>query len=99
MTAAGVGFAIISTNAQGEEKDTILRQAAEIDVQLPVAVNDLFDFIEKQKDVAVGLQAHMGVWVLWNIGGGCPSHREMEKLAPAIGMYIDKLVTKFLNEK
>ncbi|KAF0124603.1 MAG: hypothetical protein FD154_2299 [Elusimicrobia bacterium] len=98
MTAAGVGYAIIVTNASGEEKAAILRQAAEIDSQLPAAISNLFDFVEKQKSAEAGLRANLGVWVLWNIGGGCPEHREMEKLAPAIGMYLEILVTKFLNE-
>lgn len=99
MTAAGVGYAITSTNAQGEERDTILRQASEIDPQLPAAVDNLFDFIKKQENVGAELRANLGVWVLWNIAGSCPEHREMEKLAPAIGMYIETLVTKFLNER
>lgn len=99
MTVAGVG-SYLSTHGVNEAKhEEILIELAEFDKQGVEALNNFTGFIEKNKDKDNDLKAIVGFWVLWNIKGSSPSHKESRELTPAIGTYLQKVISDLTSEK
>lgn len=96
MTAAGVSLAIILSS--DENKDSLIQKVSEIDKQIPSAINNFFEF--KQSNSEEDVCSELGVWVLWNIGGECPTHPDCYRLAPVIGNFLKNVVKDFIiNDK
>ncbi len=88
MTVGGVGYYVIKNKIDEEGISEIKKQLNEIDAQLPSALDNFFDFINKYDDLGGDLVSKIGFYVLWNIKGNRPSYSECKELAPAIGNYL-----------
>jgi len=97
MIVAGVGIYFLTNRTNEEEANEIARQLLEIDRQMLEAMDNFFNYIEKGKKASVGLRTDIGCWVLWNIMGNEPTLEECTELAPAIGIYLMKVVSDFSN--
>lgn len=97
MTAAGIGLVLMKLSNQDTARKDILDRAVAVDKQLPVAVDNLFEFLRKKKldSAPVDVHQQIGIWVLWNIAGACPSYEECSALAPVIGSYLSSAVDEF----
>lgn len=93
MTIAGVGVYLLMFKFSDEDHKKVMTQLSEFDSQMLGGINNLFDYIEGQKgNAGVGFEKKIGFWVLWNIAGDAPSIEESTALAPAIGIYLEKVV-------
>jgi hypothetical protein len=63
------------------------------DQQMSEGLNNFFSYFESRKDPALDPRVMVGFWVLWNIAGEPPTQEQSKDLAPAIGMYLDRVVT------
>jgi 23S rRNA A2030 N6-methylase RlmJ len=97
MTVAGVGIYFLTNKTNEEEANKIARRLSEIDRQMPEAMDNFFNYIEKGKKAGVSLTADIGYWVLWNTMGDEPTLEECTELAPAIGIFLMKVVSDFSN--
>ena len=93
FVAAGLYTASLHPYCTAQLREEMLTDAEKIDAQMPTALDDLCDFIDKKADESSEPLALVGLWVLWNIGGGMPSHNECKTLAPAIGAFLRKVVS------
>jgi hypothetical protein len=99
FVAAGLYTASSHPYCTDQLREEMLNDAKQIDAQMPVALDDLCDFIDKKAEESSDPLALIGLWVLWNIGGGMPGHDECKMLAPAIGSFLRKVVSDcFLAE-
>lgn len=99
MTVAMVGIYFMSNKVGKEEAENIYNQLQQLDKQMPEALNNFFDFLDKKDAKHTNLSqltAIIGVWVLWNIVGDTPSLEECRELAPAIGSYLSKALNSYL---
>lgn len=91
MTVAGAGLYL--TVNEGVDDNEIRNQLAEIDKQMPTALDNFCGFINNNKNDKLNIEAVIGFWVLWNIKGQTPTENESKNLAPAIGRYLSKLIS------
>lgn len=93
MTAAGVGIYLEQNQLDKEKLEDLFEQLAEFNKEMPPAIDNLIKFLSKES--GHDLTTQVGFWVLWNIGGEAPTHKESERLAPAIGNYLANVVKDF----
>ena len=93
MTVAGIGMHVFSTKISEEEYEAITKQLENLDKQMINALANLRQYLETRKGVDLDLRSTVGFWVLWNITGNPPTHDESKELAPAIGVYLQKVVS------
>lgn len=94
MTAAGCGIAVLQTTVASERVE-ILSQASEINERIPAAVQNFLEFLDKYSDLEGPFHHRVGTWVVWNIAGELPPLEEFQRLAPAIGAYLQGVVKHF----
>lgn len=93
MTVGGVGIYLERNQLSKEDGEDLLGQLAEFNKEMPPAIHNLAKFLAKDSEHRLTTQ--VGFWVLWNIGGEAPTHKESERLAPAIGNYLMNVVKDF----
>ena len=97
MLSAGIGTYFLTNESSKEEANEIADQLSRIDKQIPDAIHNFFNYINKGQKAGINLVVDIGYWVLWNITGNEPTYEECKELAPAIGTYLMKLVGNFLK--
>lgn len=97
MTVAGVGSYLLTNKDSGTKHKEILIELAEFDKQGVEALNNFTMFIENNKNKGIDLKASVGFWVLWNIKGSQPTQDESRELAPAIGVYLYKIISDLVS--
>lgn len=93
MTVAGVGIYFLTNKSTEKEAIEISEELKKINKQMPQAMDHFFDYVEQQKEAGVNLEAIIGYWVLWNIMNAEPTLEECTALAPAIGVFLSKVVS------
>jgi len=93
MTVAGVGSYFLTNKVSEIKHKELLIELAELDKQGVEALNNFTVFIENNKNEGIDLKASIGFWVLWNIKGSQPTQDESRELAPAIGAYLQKIIS------
>lgn len=78
-----------------KEKYITTSEFAKLDKQMVGAVDNFFTFTKKGENTAVDIRLAIGFWVLWNIMGSPPTEEESAELAPAIGTYLQNLISNF----
>lgn len=99
MTVAGVGCYFLTNKISETKHKEILTELAGFNRQGIEALNNFTEFIQKNKNEDIDLNSSVGFWVLWNIKGNPPTQEEARELAPAIGVYIQKIISNLTSEK
>ncbi len=94
MTVAGVGIYLLTHKVSEEEYKEILKELVEVYPKGKLGLENFMDFMERDKENEVDYQVRTGVWVLWNLKGGFPTSDETDRLAPAIGNLLERVVSK-----
>lgn len=68
-STAGIGYAL--SLVDNEIAKQILMEASSLDKNYQPAIDNLFEFIEKQEK-GLGFNNIIGIWVLWNLKGDHP---------------------------
>ncbi len=93
MTTAGVGLYLIISKANSSEQKEVREMISELDKQMPEALDD-FNSFQKPEGL---LLPSVGYWVILNLKGAEPTKEEFEIIAPAIGIYLSKVINDLIS--
>lgn len=93
MTVAGICTYITISDVSEKDLREIEKHLLEINNQMPwiEGINDFFKFMGPPEDIDIDKKTKTGWWVLCNIKGKKPTNKESKELAPAIGLFLEKL--------
>ncbi len=97
--AGGIFTALSHPLCKGKLREDILNDAQQINAQMLDFIDDIYEFFSKKADETSDPKHIIGLWVLWNIGGGMPSLEECRALAPAIGSFLNKVISDCFQSK
>jgi len=92
MTTAGVATYLLTHKVDAGNFREFMIHLSRIDEHMPEAIDNFFEFIKLKKAGGRDMEALVGIWVLWNIEGNPPTFEECEELAPAIGIFLSRVV-------
>jgi hypothetical protein len=93
MTVAGTGFYMLKYENDPEKLEIYAKTLSELYGDFPAGLDNFFHYMELKEDSDLNIDSKIGFWVLWNIAGEPPSHDEAQSLAPALGVYLEKVVS------
>lgn len=92
FVAGGAALVIVPAGCPQQLREQVLEDLRVLNSELPIAIDNLKGFLQHNSNTTLNISSQVGVWILWNIGGECPSHDECKELAPAIGNLLQSIV-------
>jgi hypothetical protein len=98
MTVAGLGVYYLRHKVSPHRHSALMAAISQFDRQMPEGLSNLYGYFASHTDANIDSRIKVGFWVLWNIAGEPPTQEESRDLAPAIGVYLDRVVTDLATE-
>lgn len=98
-TVAGVGIYMLKYENDAEKWEIYTESLSELYGDFRAGLDNFFQYLQLKKDTDSQINSVIGFWVLWNIAGDPPSLDESQSLAPALGVYLDKVVSDLATSR